>query len=207
MNRTSDVTGSGSRTTPRSGGEPRSHAAARLRQAAFCPPRRGRFISIRTGPGTTPQPERYSRVGSRQRPAKGKGDKVKTVSDKTMIWTVVGTGLGMTALLVTVMTIQNGGVNSRIDDLNRRINDQNTRFTDVNTRIGDLGTNINNRFDDVNNRFDDLNGRLEDVNGRLDDVNGRLDDLNDRATGTENEMREVRQLLFERLKGDPPVDQ
>ena len=146
-------------------------------------------------------------MGSRQRPAKGKGDKVKTVSDKTMIWTVVGTGLGMTALLVTVMTIQNGGVNSRIDDLNRRINDQNTRFTDVNTRIGDLGTNINNRFDDVNNRFDDLNGRLEDVNGRLDDVNGRLDDLNDRATGTENEMREVRQLLFERLKGDPPVDQ
>ena len=125
---------------------------------------------------------------------------MKTVSDKTMIWTVVGTGLGMTALLVTVMTIQNGGVNSRIDDLNRRINDQNTRFTDVNTRIGDLGANINNRFDDVNNRFDDLNGRLEDVNGRLDD-------LNDRATGTENEMREVRQLLFERLKGDPPVDQ
>ena len=51
MNRTSDVTGSGSRTTPRSGGEPRSHAAARLRQAAFCPPRRGRSISIRTGPG------------------------------------------------------------------------------------------------------------------------------------------------------------
>ena len=65
------------------------------------------------------------------------------MTDRTsLMLTVVGTGLGMTALLITVMSIQNGGVNSRIDDLdiglNRRIDDLAMRVTKVEDDIREV---------------------------------------------------------------------
>ena len=62
----------------------------------------------------------------------------------------------------------------------------------TNARIGDLNSSINSRFDDMNNRFDDMNSRIDDVNRRIDDV----------QTG----VRELRGLLFESLKSDPPAN-
>ena len=105
------------------------------------------------------------------------------MNDKTtIVVTVVGSAVGLAALLLTVMTLLIGSVNTRIDDL------QGT----MNARFGDLqGT--------MNARFDDLQGTM---NGRIDDTNSRLDDLNDRMTGVENGMRELRSLLIEALKAE-----
>ena len=70
------------------------------------------------------------------------------MNDRTaMVVTVVGSSVGMGALLLTVMTLLIGSVNTRIDDL------QGT----VNTRISDLGVTMNSRMDDTNSRVDDLN--------------------------------------------------
>ena len=106
------------------------------------------------------------------------------MNDRTaMVVTVVGSSVGMTALLLTVMTLLIGSVNTRIDDL------QGT----VNTRISDLGVTMNSRIDDANSRVDDLNDRVTE--------------LNDRMTGVENGMRELRNLLIEALKAEPPANE
>ena len=109
------------------------------------------------------------------------------MNDRTaMVVTVVGTSVGMAALLLTVMTLLIGSVNTRIDD-----------FRDaMNARIDDT----NGRIDDTNARLDDTNGRIEDTNARIDDTNSRIDDLNDRMSGIQTGMRELRNLLIEALK-------
>ena len=105
----------------------------------------------------------------------------------TIVVTVVGSAVGLAALLLTVMTLLIGSVNTRIDDL------QGT----VNARIDDLqGT--------MNARIDDLQGTM---NARINDTNGRIDDLNDRMTGVENGMRELRNLLIEALKAEAAADE
>ena len=102
------------------------------------------------------------------------------MNDKTtIVVTVVGSAVGMAALLLTVMTLLIGSVNTRIDD-----------FQDA-----------------VNARIDDTNSRIGDTNGRIDDVNSRIDDLNDRMTGVENGMRELRNLLIEALKAEAAADE
>ena len=102
------------------------------------------------------------------------------MNDKTtIVVTVVGSAVGLAALLLTVMTLLIGSVNTRIDD-----------FQDA-----------------VNARIDDTNSRIGDTNGRIDDVNSRIDDLNDRMTDVENGMRELRNLLIEALKAEAAADE
>lgn len=102
------------------------------------------------------------------------------MNDRTaMVVTVVGSSVGMAALLLTVMTLLIGSVNTRIDDLQGA----------------------------MNARIDDTNARIDDTNNRIDDTNSRIDDLNDRMTGIENGMRELRNLLIEVLKAEPPANE
>ena len=108
------------------------------------------------------------------------------MNDRTaMVVTVVGSSVGMAALLLTVITLLIGSVNTRIDDL------QDT----MNTRIGDTNT-----------RISDVHSRIDDLNDRVTGVEGRIDELNDRMTGIENGMRELRNLLIEALKPEPPAN-
>ena len=101
------------------------------------------------------------------------------MNDRTaMVVTVVGSSVGMAALLLTVITLLIGSVNTRIDDLQGTVN---TRISDVHSRIGDL-------------------------NDRVTGVESRIDELNDRMTGIENGMRELRNLLIEALKAEPPAN-
>ena len=61
----------------------------------------------------------------------------------------------------------------------------------INDRINDVNTNVNNRIDDLN----------ASVNNRFNDVNRRIDDLQD-------EMRELRALVIDAIKGaDPAADE
>ena len=101
------------------------------------------------------------------------------MNDRTaMVVTVVGSSVGMAALLLTVITLLIGSVNTRIDDLQGTVN---TRISDVHSRIGDL-------------------------NDRVTGVESRIEELNDRMTGIENGMRELRNLLIEALKAEPPAN-
>ena len=109
--------------------------------------------------------------------------------NRMIIATVVGTGIAMTTVIVAFVGIIAGGINNRIDDVN----------TTVNNRIGDLNTSVNSRFDDmndnVNRRFDDMNASID---RRFDAVNRRIDDL-------QNEMRELRSLVIDAIKGANPA--
>ena len=108
------------------------------------------------------------------------------MSDNRMIIaTVVGAGIAMTTVIVAFVGIIAGGINNRIDDVN----------TTVNNRIGDMNASVNSRFDAVNRRIDDLNAS---VNDRFDAVNRRIDDLQD-------EMRELRTLVIDAIKGANPA--
>ena len=65
----------------------------------------------------------------------------------------------------------------------------------INNRIDDVNTNVNSRIDDVNNRIDDVD---MNVNSRIDDVDTRIDDL-------QNDIRELRSLVIDALKGNEPA--
>ncbi len=106
--------------------------------------------------------------------------------NRMIIATVVGTGIAMTTVIVAFVGIIAGGINNRIDDVN----------ANVNNRINDLNTSVNSRFNDVNSRIDDLNAS---VNRRFDNVNSRIDDLQD-------QMRELRALVIDAIKGAAPAD-
>ena len=56
--------------------------------------------------------------------------------------------------------------------------------------------NINARIDDVNTN---VNARIDDVNARIDDVNARIDDL-------QEDIRELRALIIDAIKGAAPAD-
>ena len=56
--------------------------------------------------------------------------------------------------------------------------------------------NVNARIDDVNARINDVNAN---VNARIDDVNARIDDL-------QEDIRELRALLIDAIKGVAPAD-
>ena len=100
--------------------------------------------------------------------------------NRMIIATVVGTGIAMTTVIVTFIGIIADGINDR------RINDINAN---VNSRIDALNASVNNRIDDLN----------ASVNSRFDNVNSRIDDLQD-------QMRELRALVIEAIKGADPAD-
>ncbi len=94
--------------------------------------------------------------------------------------------------IVPAILVVAGLLSAQIAGLNARIDDVNARFGDVNARVGDVTANVNARFDDlnstVNTRFDDLRG----------EVNRRLDNM-------QADIREIRVMLSELLKGDTPA--
>ena len=66
-----------------------------------------------------------------------------------------------------------------------------------------VGTcSTNSRIDDTHRRIDDTNRRVDDTNRRVDEgfanIHRRLDDL-------QTDMREIRTLLFETIKNNPPA--
>ena len=61
-------------------------------------------------------------------------------------------------------------------------------------------TNINARIDDVNARIDDVNAN---VNARIDDVNANI---NARIDDLQEDIRELRALIIDAIKGDDPAD-
>lgn len=65
----------------------------------------------------------------------------------------------------------------------------NNRIDDVADRIDDVNTNLNSRIDDVNTN----------LNSRIDDVHSRIDDL-------QNDIRELRSLVIDAIKGNAPPD-
>ena len=117
--------------------------------------------------------------------------------NRMIIATVVGTGIAMTTVIVAFIGIIASGINNRIDDVNATVNN---RIGDINSRFDDLNASVNTRFDDlnasVNTRFNDLN---TSVNTRFNDVNSRIDDLQD-------QMRELRALVIDAIKGADPAD-
>ena len=100
------------------------------------------------------------------------------MNDKTtIVVTVVGSAVGLAALLLTVMTLLIGSVNTRIDDL------QGT----MNARIDDLQGTMNARIDDTNSRIDDLNDRMTGVeNGMRELRNLLIEALKDEAAADED---------------------
>ena len=105
---------------------------------------------------------------------------------RTIVVSIIGTGIAVITVVVGFMTILAGGINNRIDDLNAT----------VNTRINDLNASFGARFDDVNARIDDLNTSF---GARIDDVNTRIDKV-------ETDLRELRTLVIEALKAVEPAD-
>jgi ABC-type transporter Mla subunit MlaD len=72
---------------------------------------------------------------------------------RTIVISIIGTGIAVITVVVGFMAILAGGINDRIDDLNAT----------VNTRINDLNASFGARFDDVNRRIDDVNTRIDGV--------------------------------------------
>lgn len=89
------------------------------------------------------------------------------------------------AIIATVVAIgglvlgQGFYLNARIDDVSARIGDVNAN---VNARIGDVNTNVNARIDDLRS-----------------EMNRRLDSL-------QADIRELRALVTDALKGSEPAD-
>ncbi len=67
--------------------------------------------------------------------------------NRAILWAVIGTGVGLATLLLTLA----GLFNARIDD--------------VNSRIDDVNASLNARIDDVNSRIDDLQDDIRELRG------------------------------------------
>ena len=90
---------------------------------------------------------------------------------RTIVVSIVGTGLATTTVMVAVSAI--------------------------------IASGFDARFADVNSRFDDVNRRIDDVNSNM---NSRLDDLDIRMAGLETDIRELRTLVIDALKGETAED-
>jgi len=66
----------------------------------------------------------------------------------------------------------------------------------LSAQIAGGNSSLNTRIDDLNNRIDDVNAN---VNSRFDDVHRRIDDMQD-------DIRELRALIFDAFKPDEPAD-
>ena len=98
---------------------------------------------------------------------------------KMLVVSIVGTGLATITVIVAFTAIVASGFNARFDDLNSRIDDLNTS---VNGRIDDLNTNVNGRIDDLN----------ANINSRMDEI--------------ETDIRELRALVIDAIKGETAQD-
>ena len=79
----------------------------------------------------------------------------------------------------------------------------NARIDDLNGRFDHLNASVNARFDhlnaSVNARFDDLNAS---VNARFDDLSASV---NARIEALERDLRELRAIVIDALKGAAPA--
>lgn len=100
---------------------------------------------------------------------------------RTIVFSIIGTGIATITIIVSFVAIIASGINNRIDDVNTNVN---SRIDDVNSRIDDLDTNVNSRIDDVNSRIDDIHSRIDDL---------------------QNDIRELRSLVIDALKGNEPA--
>ncbi len=100
--------------------------------------------------------------------------------------------LGMAAIVVT-LGIGTCSTNVRIDD---GFTSMNLRIDDTNRRMDDGFNNLQRQIDDTNRRMDD---GFNNVNRRIDDTNQRIDDI-------QEDVRELRTMLFETLKDAPPAN-
>jgi outer membrane murein-binding lipoprotein Lpp len=97
---------------------------------------------------------------------------------KAIIRSIVGTGIGLATLLLMLAGL-----------MIQQNTNVNARIDDVNARIDDVNANVNARIDDVNARIDDVNAN----------VNARIDDL-------QEDIRELRALIIDAIKGNTPAD-
>ena len=113
--------------------------------------------------------------------------RARTMSDKTAIITAVVAG---TAVLLTVTVALHNSTRQQIEALE----------TSTRQQIEALETSTNRQIDALNQslstRINDLN---TSVNRRIDDLGTRVDDLAERTIKVENDVREVRTLLIDRL--------
>lgn len=93
---------------------------------------------------------------------------------RTIVVSIVGTGLAVTTVVVAFTAIIASGIDARFDDVNSRIDDVNR---------------VNSRIDDVNRN-----------------VNSRVDDLDTRMVRLETDIRELRTLVIDALKGETAED-
>ena len=89
--------------------------------------------------------------------------------------------LGVGAIVVT-LGVGTCSTNSRIDDTHRRIDDTNRRIDDTNRHMDEGLANTNRRMDEG----------FANIYRRLDDM--------------QTDIREIRTLLFETIKNNPPAD-
>ena len=94
---------------------------------------------------------------------------------RTIVVSIVGTGLAVTTVVVAFTAIIASGIDARFDD--------------VNSRIDDVNRNVNSRVDDVNRN-----------------VNSRVGDLDTRMARLEIDIRELRTLVIDAIKGDTAED-
>lgn len=71
--------------------------------------------------------------------------------NRAILWAVIGTGVGLATLLLTLA----GLFNARMGDVNDSLN----------SRIDDVNASLNARIDDVNARFDDLQDDIRELRG------------------------------------------
>ena len=98
------------------------------------------------------------------------------MSDKTAIITAVVAG---TAVLLTVTVALHNSTRQQIEALE----------TSTNRQIDALNQSLSTRINDLNTS----------VNRRIDDIGTRVNDLVERTIKVENDVREVRTLLIDRL--------
>ena len=77
----------------------------------------------------------------------------------------------------------------------------NARIDDLNARIDELSDSLNARIDELN---DSLNARIDELRGSL---NARIDAVHARIDAVERDVRELRALVVDFLRGGaPPAD-
>ena len=101
-----------------------------------------------------------------------------TNDTKAIIKSIVGTGIGLATLLLMLAGL--------MIQQNANVN---ARIDDVNARIDDVNANVNARIDDLN----------ANVNARIDDVDARIDDLREN-------IRELRALILDAIRGPDTAD-
>ena len=94
---------------------------------------------------------------------------------RTLVLTIIGTGVGLAVLLTGVMFALIGGVTARIDDaysgLSARIDDVHSGLS---ARIDDVHSGLSARIDRIEMRLDGFDGRLRNVEIAFGKVDQRL---------------------------------